>query len=423
MAGNYFVRNGQGKVSGPFSGSDLKKMAREKRLDLSWQVSADRVNWCTAAKVKNLFAGLEKALSADLATGQQYRVLNRQEVLALFLDKFFLNNENFRASFPFLQTVRVWWAKLTLPKDFIITEVTAAGVHRMKYNMTTGEAEEVGEGEAEKRVNEGVKRFNWFLLLAGALAVVWFAWAVKDFVSNFSLTWGTLKTVFLLAVGLVGFIYKTKRSKVFVGYTLDPAAERRLAEIAEALSVLRACSQVWMYRVRKNEGRLNWKYNAGDTFKVARLPMAIFNRAIPNVETNVRVNGITHRGQAVYFLPEKALVIDGSLVKNVPYPEMQVAVDSLEYVESEGHVYRDSQVIAHRWKFINRDGSQDRRFKDNLELPVVRCGILSLSVGRTELKMMTTDPKAPADVQEKLNRLKAARSASDKLSKTCKLGC
>jgi hypothetical protein len=198
---------------------------------------------------------------------------------------------------------------------------------------------------------------------------------------------------------------------VFVGYTLDPAAERRLAEIAEALSELRACSQVWMYRVQKNEGRLNWKYNAGDTFKVAWLPMAIFNRAIPNVETNVRVNGITHRSQAVYFLPEKALVIDGGLVKNVPYPEMQVAVDSLEYVESEGHVYRDSQVVDHRWKFINRDGSQDRRFKDNLELPVVRCGILSLSVGRTELKMMTTNPEAPAEVQEKLNRLKAARRA------------
>src|SRR5262249_51723657 len=92
----YYVKDHQGRVSGPFSGSDLKKLAREKRLDLSWQISADRVRWCPAAKVKNLSADLEKVLAENLATEEQYRTLRRQEVLALFLDKFILNNENFK---------------------------------------------------------------------------------------------------------------------------------------------------------------------------------------------------------------------------------------------------------------------------------------------------------------------------------------
>jgi hypothetical protein len=349
----YYVRDHQGRVNGPFSTADLKKLAAAKQFDLSWQVSVDKVNWCTAAKVKGLFAGLEAALAEGLATGQQYRNLTRQEAVALFLDKFILNNENFKDSFPFLQTLRVWWAKLTLPKDFVITEVKAGGVRHVKYNVGTGETREIDPQEKEKDISQGIQRFNWFVVVAALLGAVWLVWTAVGFVRDFSLTWGVLKTVFLAAVALVGFIYRTKHSKVFVGYTLDPAAAGKLEEIANALRALRRCSQVWMYQVQQGEGRLNWKYNAGDAFRVDRLPLAIFNRTIPNVETNVRVNGITFGSLAVYFLPEKILVIDGGAVRNVPYPELQVEVDCLEYVESEGRLFPDTQVIAHRWKFVS----------------------------------------------------------------------
>jgi len=402
----YYVKNHAGKVSGPFPGADLKKMLAEKKLDLSWQISADRVKWCVAAKVKNLSTGLETALEDHFASGNQYRPFTPQEVVTLFLDKFVLNNENFKDSFPWLQTVRKWWARLTMPKDFVITEVTAAGVHHVKYNVGTGDAKEIDQKEAAKKVSAGVKQVNWFLPLAVVLGLVWGCWTLKDFVTNFSPTFQTFKTMLFLGIGVYGFIIKTKQTKVFVGYTLDEAAAERLTEIAETLSVLRKCSQVWIYQVQQSEGRLDWKYNAGETFQVARLPMAIFNRTIPNVETNVRVSGITYRSQAIYFLPEKMLVIDGDGVDEVPYPELNVAVDTLEYVEMEGHVYGDSQVTGRRWRYINRDGSPDRRFKSNVEYPVVRCGILALGVGQIRMKMMTTNPKTPEVVKEKLNKLK-----------------
>src|SRR5256885_761164 len=86
MAENYSVKNDQGKVSGRFSGADLKKMVKEKKLDLSWKISADRVKWCPAAKVRNLSADLERVLAETLSTGEQYRSLTRQEVVVLFLD-------------------------------------------------------------------------------------------------------------------------------------------------------------------------------------------------------------------------------------------------------------------------------------------------------------------------------------------------
>jgi hypothetical protein len=294
-----------------------------------------------------------------------------------------------------------------MPKDFVITEVTASGVRHVKYNVGTGESNEVNEKEVNKNVAKGVRQVNWFVALAVVLGGVWLFWAAKSFILDFSLTWGTLKTVVVLAVAVFGFVMKVKHSKVFVGYSLDDAAIRRLGEIAAALKVLKQCSRVWIYQVTEGGGRLHWKYNAGDTFKVAKLPMAFFTRSIPNVETNVRVQGITHQRTAIYFLPEKILVVSGDGVFTAPYQALHLTVRSLEYVESEGHVYHDSQVIDHRWQFINRNGSQDRRFRDNVELPVVRCGILTLNIGKSELKMMMTNPAAPSLFHTKLEALKA----------------
>src|SRR5262249_16708294 len=124
-----------------------------------------------------------------------------------------LNNENFKDAMPFLQPIRVWWAKLTLPRDFVITEVTASGIHHTKYNVGTGESHEIDQKETEKTVSEGITQFNWFLLLATFLGAIWLFWVLRDFVSNFSPTWGAVKTILLAVIAFTGFVLKTKRSK------------------------------------------------------------------------------------------------------------------------------------------------------------------------------------------------------------------
>ncbi len=209
----YYLKDHLGNVSGPFSSPTLKRLAAEKKIDLSWQVSIDRVKWHIVAKAKNLLDELETALTSNLSTEGKYRSLSRQEVVALFLDKFVLNNENFKDSFAFFQPLRRLWARLTLPKDFVITEVTAAGVQHMKYNVGTGEAHEIDQKEVRSDISAGVKRFNWFLWLSAVLGTVWVLWMLKDFVTHFSLTWGTLKTILFAGIALTAFIFKTKRSQ------------------------------------------------------------------------------------------------------------------------------------------------------------------------------------------------------------------
>jgi hypothetical protein len=410
MAKQYYVRDDQGKVRGPFSDSDLQRFAHAGKILPSFYISKDREKWIAAAKVQNLFAHVEQALSESLPSSSQYRTLTRKEQIALFVDRFVLSNEQFKDTGPFILKIRIWWAKLTFPSHgFVIAEVTPTGVHHVKYDPATEIASEIDQQEVENRISAGIKQTNWFKIFFFTIVLIWAIWSVKDLIFGFSLTAGTFKTALVGMMAVCGYVYKNKRTKVFVGYVLDRAATAKLEEVKAAFAILKKCSRVWLYQVRAHRDQRQWKYHAGNLFTVSKLPVAVFNRPIPNVEINISVSGITYQDRALYFLLEMILVIDGSSVRYVDYEDLKVETDTIEYVEAEGHVYADSQVIDHRWKFINKDGSRDKRFKENIELPVVRCGLLKIEAKNMKLELMTNNPEAPILFKRRLPILRTVK--------------
>src|SRR4051794_1256326 len=106
MVQQYYIRDDRGRIGGPYSGNALRRFAREGKLLPSWHISIDKKKWTAAARVQNLFPELEQALSADLPASGQYRNLTRKEQVALFVDRFVLNNDKFKDSLPFLQSIR-----------------------------------------------------------------------------------------------------------------------------------------------------------------------------------------------------------------------------------------------------------------------------------------------------------------------------
>lgn len=402
----YYVRDSKGRVAGPFSVEDLKKAAREGRIQPSWELSSTQQKWTLAAKVPDLFDSVDSALAAEVSHVNRYRDLTREEQVVLFVDKFVFNNEHFKDSMPWLQNARAWWAKLTLPtKGFVIAEITPTGIKHVRYDFENERASDVRQDQFEQELSAGIRQSNWFAGFSIAVALVWGVWTVVDFAGQFSLTFGTLKFVLFMILIVLGYIYKTKRTKVFIGYVLAPEAEAKLNQLLSAFVTLRRCSGVWAYEVRENVNDKQWKYNAGGLFSVAKLPIAIFNRPMPNIETNINVCGVAYRRLAIYFLPEKLLVIEGTEIRHIPYSQLRITRTHLEYVETQGHVFSDSMIIEHRWKFINRDGSPDRRFKANVQVPVVRCGILNLDVSDFPVSLLTTDPNAPESFCQTLPKL------------------
>jgi len=230
----------------------------------------------------------------------------------------------------------------TLPsKGFVIAEISPTGIKHVRYDFEREQAADVGEDEFERDLRAGIRQSNWFAGFASSWLWSGAAGTIVDLVGQFSLTLGTLKFVLFLTLLVLGYIYKTKRTKVFIGYVLAPEAEAKLNQILSAFATLRRCSGVWAFQVQANANDKQWKYNAGGLFSVAKLPIAIFNRPIPNLETNIDVCGVAYRQLAIYFFPEKLLVIDGTQIRHVPYSQVGIAQTHLEYVETQGQVFSD----------------------------------------------------------------------------------
>jgi len=57
---------------------------------------------------------------------------------------------------------------------------------------------------------------------------------------------------------------------------------------------------------------------------------------------------------------------------------LQIAVGSTRFIENDS-VPRDAEIVDRTWKYVNKSGGPDKRFKDNKELPVCRYEEITLS--------------------------------------------
>lgn len=193
----------------------------------------------------------------------------------------------------------------------------------------------------------------FFLLLSWVLA--WPLW------SSFAiLVAGGAATAFVYQKDLLA---KT----VVLFYDFDPTMEKAYGLLHRWAEQLAACSKVWHIEA---QGRVrDRKYHAGAGSLVQRNSTFIEKREPPYVKTNVETVAIGVGRQTLHFFPDRVLVYDAAGVGAVGYGALELDVVQRQFIE-DGGVARDAKVVDRTWRYVNKKGGPDRRFKDNPELPV-----------------------------------------------------
>ena len=93
----------------------------------------------------------------------------------------------------------------------------------------------------------------------------------------------------------------------------------------------------------------------------------------PYLRTNIPAPAIVMGKETLYFLPDRLLVYAGSNIGAVSYRDLHISVTDSQFIESSrSSVPGDAEVVGSTWRYVNKGGGPDRRFKDNPELPVCR---------------------------------------------------
>ena len=121
----------------------------------------------------------------------------------------------------------------------------------------------------------------------------------------------------------------------------------------------------------------NTRYSGGATLSSDRVLVKLEKKKAIYLNSNVEYYGFEFQKKKFYFLPDRLLIDDNVKVSSLRYSEFQFIFDTVDFVEEEGSP-ADAEVISSTWKYVNKNGSPDKRFKDNYEIPICRYGTMLL---------------------------------------------
>lgn len=169
--------------------------------------------------------------------------------------------------------------------------------------------------------------------------------------------------------GTVLLFYRDELKKsVVIVYQLENESETAYQNLHQAFKGLMECNGLW--HIPATGSVQDTKYHAGANTLMERQPIKDKAADLPLIKSNVEFPVLSAGKQKLAFTPERVLVFENENVGAVSYTDLGIDVKFSKFVEEEPPP-PDGKVIEQTWKYLNKKGGPDKRFKDNRELPVM----------------------------------------------------
>ena len=180
-------------------------------------------------------------------------------------------------------------------------------------------------------------------------------------------------------VFLIGFIalkaYAKTAGLVDLEYVIDSDQQEEVDRRMDPMLKVTDSEKVW--RIMQSSKVIDKKYSAGASSTVKRVACVAGKKAPFPFKANTPAASFKAGKETLVFLPDKLFIIQKSKVGALNYSDIQTFAHTTRFVESE-KVPKDTSVVGSTWKYVNKSGGPDKRFKDNRELPICLYGEIEL---------------------------------------------
>jgi hypothetical protein len=184
-----------------------------------------------------------------------------------------------------------------------------------------------------------------------------------------------------MAVALLLWVYRSdvKRCSTELHYHLDPPIEQAYASLVDAFAGLAACGGRW--RAAGQAAVLDARSLAGASASIEPVAITPMRELPPRVHCNLEPPALHARARTLYLFPDRIVIFQGRDVGAIGWGEVRVGSTTARLIEQRP-VPPDAKIVDHTWLHPNKDGSPDRRFNDNPQLPIVEYGDLRFTNAR-----------------------------------------
>jgi hypothetical protein len=187
---------------------------------------------------------------------------------------------------------------------------------------------------------------------------------------------------------------------VEVDFAFDDATRDSYAALVRSFEALRTAQRFWDVTATSAINRVAERTVASTAIR--RVPVAfdfVDSEIVRSQYRAMRLGNVAGRDLQIFpgFVMMRDARGDFGLIE---FGQFECQLAQSNFVEEEA-VPSDAERVGTTWKRANKDGSRDRRFNDNFQIPILRYGALVLAspTGLAEAYQISSHPKALAFAQ------------------------
>jgi hypothetical protein len=167
-------------------------------------------------------------------------------------------------------------------------------------------------------------------------------------------------------------------SAVNIEILFDDPSRRKYEQLKNSFKNLSTSHKIWDITGAHFQDRVAARSSASTL--VNRRDAGVGFRSLPIITSNYEAIYFQNvNGADLYLYPTFIMMYeDDSNFAIIGLDELNVTFSPVNFTET-GIVPRDSQIIRKTWAKVNKNGTPDKRFKNNYQIPVVQYGRLSFS--------------------------------------------
>jgi hypothetical protein len=184
--------------------------------------------------------------------------------------------------------------------------------------------------------------------------------------------------IITIPLGILVQARNKARKTVVAFYEVDDVPAQKFQRLTDSFGLMQQCIASWQVvaagMVRTTQ---QYKTNAGASSIQNRARGTATIKGPRVLATNIAVPSLHARKRSVYFLPDRILVRDGKTYADIPYSACRVTGSGTRFIQSPP-LPGDGTRVGTTWKYVNKGGGPDRRFKNNPQLAIMLYGELTL---------------------------------------------
>ncbi|MDD6251035.1 MAG: SHOCT domain-containing protein, partial [Oscillospiraceae bacterium] len=205
------------------------------------------------------------------------------------------------------------------------------------------------------------------------------------------------------------------RGKVRAEYDFDENGQQYLSMLESAIACLKESKMLnRVYQAYEIKARTN----GGASRALSTTPVKFSLKKPRFLKTKARCHYVKFRNEELYILPDMLIIVSKKAFSAIALKNLEINVSSSTYITS--NPAKDANIIRYTWLYLNKDGSPDRRYKNNIKQAVTQCAVIDFSTKeglnmRLQASNIPSVQKFADIVADMINRFDSTNNAESEI--------